>query len=146
MITAELISYINDQKTKGKTKENIVSNLLSVGWELNDIEDGFKTIEGSDRYREPITEDDVLDPDKPITDASSFYPQKASFSQEEKTDAKLAEEIKPDIKTSEVETKKEENYGQVFLDQESKTPNSTTCIDLDSNLFKKYLFDTLLVK
>lgn len=45
-----------------------------------------------------------------------------------------------------VETKKEENYGQVFLDQESKTPNSTTCIDLDSNLFKKYLFDTLLVK
>ncbi|HNU95730.1 MAG TPA: hypothetical protein PKK32_02100 [Candidatus Paceibacterota bacterium] len=109
MITAELISYINDQKTKGKTKENIVSNLLSVGWELNDIEDGFKTIEGSDRYREPITEDDVLDPDKPITDASSFYPQKASFSQEEKTDAKLAEEIKPDIKTSEVETKKEED-------------------------------------
>ena len=45
-----------------------------------------------------------------------------------------------------VETKKEENYGQVFLDQESKTPNSTTCIDLNSNLFKKYLFDTLLVK
>nr|HPR84183.1 hypothetical protein [Candidatus Paceibacterota bacterium] len=105
----ELISYINDQKTKGKTKENIVSNLLSVGWELNDIEDGFKTIEGSDRYREPITEDDVLDPDKPITDASSFYPQKASVFQEEKTDAKLAEEIKPDIKTSEVETKKEED-------------------------------------
>lgn len=60
--------------------------------------------------------------------------------------------IHPDIMTkcidayATVETKKEENYGQVFLDQESKTPNSTTCIDIDGNLFKKYLFDTLLMK
>jgi hypothetical protein len=109
MITAELVSYINDQKTKGKTKENIVSNLLSVGWELNDIEDGFKTIEGSDKYREPITEDDVLDPDKPITDLNSFYPQKASVSQEEKINERLTEDIKIDTKTSEAETKKEED-------------------------------------
>ena len=39
-----------------------------------------------------------------------------------------------------VETKKEENYGQIFLDQESETPNSTTCIDLDGELLKTYLF------
>ena len=45
-----------------------------------------------------------------------------------------------------VETKKEENYGQIFLDQESATPNSTTCIDLDGELLKTYLFNTLLMK
>lgn len=84
MITAELISYINDQKKKGKTKENIFSELLSVGWAEGDIEDGFKTIDGADKYREPITEDDVLDPDKPITDLNSFYPQKESVVVEEK--------------------------------------------------------------
>ncbi len=84
MITAELISYISDQKKKGKTKENIVSELLSVGWALDDVQDGFKTIDGADKYREPITEDDVLDPDKPITDLNSFYPQKASVPVEEK--------------------------------------------------------------
>ena len=44
-----------------------------------------------------------------------------------------------------VETKKEENYGQIFLDQESATPNSTTCIDLDGELLKTYLFNTLLI-
>jgi hypothetical protein len=84
MITAELISYINDQKKKGKTKENIISELLSVGWAEDDIEDGFKTIDGADKYREPITEDDVLDPDKPITDLNSFYPQKESVIIEDK--------------------------------------------------------------
>ena len=45
-----------------------------------------------------------------------------------------------------VETKKEEDYGQIFLDQESATPNSTTCIDLDGELLKTYLFNTLLMK
>lgn len=45
-----------------------------------------------------------------------------------------------------VETKKEENYGQVILDQESQTPNSVTCIDLDGELLKKHLFNTLLMK
>ena len=43
-----------------------------------------------------------------------------------------------------VETKKDENYGQIFLDQQSSTPNSVTCIDLDSDLFKTYLFNSLL--
>lgn len=77
MITAELISYINNQKSKGKLKEDIVSDLLSVGWEKSDIEEGFQTIEGSDKYREPITDEDVLDPSKPITDLN-FYPQRQS--------------------------------------------------------------------
>lgn len=45
-----------------------------------------------------------------------------------------------------VETKNEENYGQIFLDQESNIPNSITCVDLDGDLLKKYLFDTLLTK
>lgn len=43
-----------------------------------------------------------------------------------------------------VETKKDENYGQIFLDQQSSTPNSVTCIDLDSDLFKTHLFNSLL--
>ena len=44
-----------------------------------------------------------------------------------------------------VETKKAENYGQILLDQQSNTPNSVTCIDLDSDLFKQHLFKGLLM-
>lgn len=43
-----------------------------------------------------------------------------------------------------VETKNEDNYGQVYLDLSSKTPNATICIDINSDLFKKYLFQALL--
>lgn len=44
-----------------------------------------------------------------------------------------------------VETKKAENYGQILLDQQSNTPNSVTCINLDSDLFKQHLFKGLLM-
>ena len=43
-----------------------------------------------------------------------------------------------------VETKNEDNYGQVYLDLSSKTPNATICIDINPDLFKKYLFQSLL--
>ncbi|MGL4337555.1 MAG: nucleoside hydrolase, partial [Turicibacter sp.] len=55
----------------------------------------------------------------------------------------------PDILTKKidaftrVEFKDEEHYGHVLLD-ETKLPNATICTEIDSDLFKKYLFEMLM--
>jgi len=45
MITQELIFYIEKQKKKDIPKNFIVDRLLSVGWRLSDIEEGFNEVE-----------------------------------------------------------------------------------------------------
>lgn len=44
MITQELIGYIKKELASGKTKDEIVKNLLSQGWNDTDLEEAFKQI------------------------------------------------------------------------------------------------------
>ncbi len=45
MITADLISYIRKQQDNNIPKNLILSNLESVGWHIEDIEEGFEKVE-----------------------------------------------------------------------------------------------------
>ena len=45
MITPDLIEYIKIQLNKNIPKDLVISNLLGVGWRMEDIEDGFLNIE-----------------------------------------------------------------------------------------------------
>ena len=58
MITSELIEYIKSQLSENVSKELIIKELSSVGWHIEDIEEGFKSLETKevkkviDPYRE----------------------------------------------------------------------------------------------
>lgn len=72
MITPDLIEYIKIQLNKNIPKDLVISNLLGVGWRMEDIEEGFLKIEpvqivqeipqiekeevknNIDKYREPL--------------------------------------------------------------------------------------------
>lgn len=45
MITQELIDYIKEQLNEGIDKEEIKKALLDVGWQIEDIEEGFRLLE-----------------------------------------------------------------------------------------------------
>lgn len=72
MITLDLIEYIKSQLNKSISKDLVVSNLLEVGWRIEDIQEGFLQIEqvkteepeevkkSIDRYREPADDTDPL--------------------------------------------------------------------------------------
>ncbi len=44
MVTPELLSYISSQLKKNSSRENIISNLLAVGWHSDDIREGFEKL------------------------------------------------------------------------------------------------------
>jgi hypothetical protein len=47
MITSDLISYIRDQIKNNISKDSIVSDLLKVGWQKRDIDEGFLNVESN---------------------------------------------------------------------------------------------------
>lgn len=65
MITVDLISYIKRQQLNNKSKENIVSNLLRVGWHQSDIEEGFLNIENE------LKQKIILEEKKEISNANA---------------------------------------------------------------------------
>ncbi|MEI7689339.1 MAG: hypothetical protein WCI91_04130, partial [Candidatus Nomurabacteria bacterium] len=47
MITLDLVEYIKSQLNKNISKDSIILELSQVGWRIEDIEEGFSSIESS---------------------------------------------------------------------------------------------------
>jgi len=65
MITPELVSYIKKQIQNNIPKDLIISKLSDVGWHIDDINEGFLSI---DKYREPLIESDFFEVKKELSE------------------------------------------------------------------------------
>jgi len=56
MSTPELVNYIKKQLQKGATKEEIKNALIDTGWQISDIEEGFKEafLPDQETEKEPV--------------------------------------------------------------------------------------------
>ncbi len=54
MITSDLIEYIKSQLNDNVSKELIISNLIEVGWKVEDINEGFASIEPITKIIQPV--------------------------------------------------------------------------------------------
>jgi len=59
MITSELISYIRNQIKNNTSKDLIISKLINVGWHVEDINEGFFSIESELKYQSTINTENI---------------------------------------------------------------------------------------
>jgi len=102
MITSELISYIEKQIQNNVAKDIIISKLISAGWRIEDINEGFL---GIDKYREPIEGDNIFSLQKEIPGVEFFDIN--GKKQEPKIEEKTPVEESPKIELVETKDQKQ---------------------------------------
>lgn len=101
MTTSELISYIEKQIQNNVSKDLIIAKLIGVGWKMEDINEGFLSI---DKYREPIDESSVplAQNDMPGVEMFDINGKKQEIKKEASATVELPQTGLAEVKTPEI--------------------------------------------